>query len=211
MSSTDHVPEAHVPGTQSPTPAGSPDGTAVKPVLTPAAAKRANASVIGMIMALLVSVLAIVPVVLLNASQKADTFRPEVDVAAISANAKPVAGFTPVVPKLPSGYSPNYARWVSGTSDGVSHWDIGYLTPSQQFVSIVQTASANPTWITTQVKKAPKTGTRTEAGVEWTLYDKPGVEKSLVASVGTTTVVVSGSGGFDEFDAVAGAVVNASR
>ena len=192
VSSTDHAPE--------------PD---VKPVLTPAAAKRANASVIGMIMALLVSLLAIVPVVLLNASQKTDAFRPEVDVAAVSANAKGVAGFTPVAPQLPAGYSPNYARWDSGSADGVAHWDIGYLTPAQKFVSIVQTASANPTWLADQVKKAPTTGTRTVAGVDWTLYDKPGIEKSLVAKIGGTTVVVSGSAGFDEFDAVASAVVHA--
>jgi hypothetical protein len=187
------------------------DQAPLKPVLTPAAAKRANASVVGMIMALLVSVLAIVPVVLLNAGQKTDPYRPSVDVASVAANAKDVAGFTPVAPQLPSDYSPNYARWASGTSDGVAHWDIGYLTPQQKFVSIVQTASANPTWLADQVKKAPTTGTRTVAGVEWTLYDKPGTEKSLVATIGGTTVVVSGSAGFDEFDTVAAAVVGAPR
>jgi hypothetical protein len=183
----------------------------VKPVLTPAAAKRANASVIGMIMALLVSVLAIVPVVLLNAGQKTDPYRPSVDVASVAVNAKDVAGFAPVAPQLPAGYSPNYARWVAGASDGVAHWDIGYLTPQQKFISVVQTASANPTWLAEQVKKAPTTGTRTVAGVDWTLYDKPGVEKSLVATVGRTTVVLSGSAGFDEFDTVAAAVVAAPR
>lgn len=207
MSSTDHAPEAHHAQPGQP----QADEPVAKPILTPAAAKRANASVIGMVMALLVSVLAIVPVVLLNASQKTDTFRPDVDVAAVAANAQPVAGFSPVVPQLPAGYSPNYARWVSGTSDGVSHWDIGYLTPAQQFVSIVQTASANPTWLADQVKKDPTTGTRTVGGVEWRLYDRPGTEKSLVATIGGTTVIVSGSAGFDEFDAVAGAVVGAAR
>lgn len=187
------------------------DQAPLKPVLTPSAAKRANASVIGMIMALLVSVLAIVPVVLLNAGEKTDPYRPSVDVAASAANAKDVAGFTPVAPQLPAGYSPNYARWVSGTSDGVSHWDVGYLTPQQKFVSVEQTATANPTWLADQVKRAPTTGTRTVAGLDWTLYDKPGAEKSLVATIAGTTVVVSGSAGFDEFDAVAAAVVNASR
>lgn len=207
VSSTDHAPETHhAEATQ-----GPEDAPAVRPVLTPAASKRANASVIGMVMALLVSVLAIVPVVLLNAAPKTDTYRPDVDVAAVAANAKPVAGFAPVVPQLPAGYSPNYARWVSGTADGVSHWDVGYLTPAQQFVSVEQTASANPTWLADQVKKAPTTGTRSVGGVEWTLYDKPGTEKSLVATIAGTTVIVSGSAGFNEFDAVAGAVAAAAR
>ena len=60
VSSTDHAPETH----HAETTQGPEDAPAVRPVLTPAAAKRANASVIGMVMALLVSVLAIVPVVL---------------------------------------------------------------------------------------------------------------------------------------------------
>ena len=179
----------------------------VKTVLTPGAAKRANASVIGMIMALAVSLLALVPVLLLSANSQTPVQRPAIDVASVAKDAKGVAGFTPAAPQLPAGYSANYARWESGSSDGVSHWDVGYVTPKQQFVSIVQTAQANPTWVTQQVKQAPKTGTRSAGGVEWTLYDKPGVEKSYVGTVGGTTVVVSGSAGFDEFDAVASAVV----
>lgn len=191
-------------------PQASPEATPVKPVIPAAAAKRANASVIGMIMALAVSLLAILPIVLLNAAPKSEPRRPVVDVASIAANAAGVAGFAPVVPSLPDGYSPNYARWNGAGTDGVSHWDIGYLTPAQQFVSVVQTSTANPTWLTGQVKKAPVTGTRSVAGIDWTLYDKPGIEKSLVATVAGTTVVLSGSAGFSELDEVAGAVVTSA-
>jgi hypothetical protein len=182
------------------------DRPTVKPVLSPAAAKRANASVIGMIMALAVSLLAIVPVMLLSANSGAQVQRPAIDVSAVAAEAKGVAGFSPAAPALPAGYSPNYARWVSGSSDGVNHWDVGWVTPRQQFVSIEQTAMANPTWITQQVNEAPITGTRSAGGIDWTLYDKPGVEKSYVGKVGKTTVIVSGSAGFPEFDVVAAAV-----
>ncbi|MEA5456209.1 DUF4245 domain-containing protein [Sinomonas sp. JGH33] len=183
----------------------------VKPVLTPAAAKRANASVIGMIMALAVSLLVLLPVVLLSANPQSPVQRPTVDVSAVAADAKGVAGFSPAAPELPAGYTANYARWEGGASDGVAHWDVGWVTPQQQFVSIVQTASANPTWIAQQVKQAPKTGTRTAGGVEWTLYDKPGVEKSYVGTIGQTTVIVSGSAGFAEFDVVAAAVAAPAR
>lgn len=193
MSST---PEAH----------STADQPVAKPVLTPGAAKRANASVIGMIMALGVSLLVLVPIMLLSANSQSQVHRPTVDVSAVAANAKDTAGFSPAAPALPDGYSANYARWVAGGSDGVSQWDVGYVTPKQQFVSVVQTATANPTWITQQVKDAPKTGTRSAGGVEWTLYDKPGVEKSYVGTVGGTTVIVSGSADFSEFDVVAAAV-----
>ena len=74
----------------------------------------------------------------------------------------------------------------------------------------MQTASANPTWLLTQVKQAPVTGTREVGGVEWTLYDKPGTEKSLVAQLDGTTVVLSGSAGFAELDALAEAVVTSA-
>jgi hypothetical protein len=191
-------------------PQASAEAAPAKPVLTAAAAKRANASVIGMVMALAVSLLAILPIILLNAAPKTEPRRPDVNVAAIASNAAGVAGFPPVVPALPEGYSPNYARWSGAGADGVSHWDIGYLTPKQQFVSVVQTATANPTWTNEQVKRAPVTGTRSVAGVDWTLYDKPGTEKSLVGTVGTTTVVLSGSADFAELDAVASAVVTSA-
>lgn len=182
------------------------DQPTVKPVLTPGAAKRANASVTGMIMALAVSLLAIVPVWLLSGNSGAQVQRPTVNVSAVASDAKGAAGFSPAAPSLPAGYSANYARWVSGTSDGVNHWDVGWVTPQQQFVSIEQTAMANPTWITQQVNEAPITGTRSAGGITWTLYDKPGVEKSYVGKVGKTTVIVSGSGGFPEFDVVAAGV-----
>ncbi|WP_171041287.1 DUF4245 domain-containing protein [Sinomonas susongensis] len=182
------------------------DRPIAKPVLTPAAAKRANASVIGMIMALAVSLLAIVPVMLLSANSGSQVQRPTIDVSAVASDARGVAGFSPAAPSLPAGYSANYARWVSGSSDGVDHWDVGWVTPQQQFVSIEQTAMANPTWITQQVKEAPTTGTRDAGGITWTLYDKPGVEKSYVGKIGKTTVIVSGSAGFSEFDVVAAAV-----
>ena len=44
----------------------------VKPVIPAAAAKRANASVIGMIVALVVSIAAFLPIVLMNPAPKSD-------------------------------------------------------------------------------------------------------------------------------------------
>ena len=68
---------------QAPAPSPAPEGHPVKPVIPAAAAKRANASVIGMIIALLVSVAAFLPIVLMNPSPKSDGFRPNIDVSAV--------------------------------------------------------------------------------------------------------------------------------
>src|SRR6478609_5999172 len=112
---------------------GAAGGQPVKPVIRAAAAKRANASVIGMIIALVLSIAAFLPVVLMNPAPKSDGYRPSIDVAGIAANAAGVAGFTPVAPQAGDGYRANYARWESGIATGVATWEVGYLTPKDSF------------------------------------------------------------------------------
>ncbi|MFI5086155.1 MAG: DUF4245 domain-containing protein, partial [Actinomycetales bacterium] len=151
---------------------------AVKPVIPAAAAKRANASVIGMVLALLVSLAVIIPVLALNPSRNADTYRPVVDVAATAQQAKDAAGFTPAAPALPDGWSVNYARWTSATGGGVPYWEVGYVTANQQFISLTQTAKANPTWLAERTGDAPKTGTLPVGPDTWELHEKAGGDTS---------------------------------
>ncbi|MCZ9881371.1 DUF4245 domain-containing protein [Arthrobacter sp. B2a2-09] len=180
---------------------------AVKPVIAAKAAKRANASVIGMLIALLLCVLAFLPIVLMNPAPKSSGYRPNVDVAATAANAKDVAGFTPVAPDTGDTFSPNYARWNSGTGDGVPTWEVGYVTPKQMFIGIVQTRKANPTWIFQQTGSAPITGTRSAGGHDWELHDTAKGNRSMVLNYRGTTIILSGSAGLDEFSTLAAAVV----
>ncbi|MDR6557051.1 hypothetical protein J2809_001402 [Arthrobacter pascens] len=179
----------------------------VKPVIPAAAAKRANASVIGMIIALVVSIAAFLPIVLMNPAPKSDGFRPDIDVSAVAGNAADVAGFTPVTPDAGDTFSPNYARWEAGTGTGVPTWEVGYLTPKEAFIGLVQTRKANPTWLLQQTKNAPVTGTRQAGGQEWELRDTGRGEKSMVLNHRGTTVVLSGEAQLDEFAVLAAAVV----
>ncbi|MEN8581185.1 DUF4245 domain-containing protein [Burkholderia sp. RS01] len=180
----------------------------VKPVIPAAAAKRANASVIGMIVALVVSIAAFLPIVLMNPAPKSDGFHPNIDVTAVARNAAGVAGFTPVTPAGGDTFRPNYARWEAGTGTGVPTWEIGYLTPKEAFIGLVQTRNANPTWLLQQTKNAPVTGTRNAGGQEWELRDTGKGEKSMVLDHRGTTVVLSGEAQLDEFAVLAAAVVN---
>src|SRR6476469_7283261 len=107
---------------------GAAGGQPVKPVIRAAAAKRANASVIGMIIALVLSIAAFLPVVLMNPQPKSDGYRPDIDVASVARNAADVAGFTPVAPDTGNAFRANYARWEAGTGSGVPTWEVGYLT-----------------------------------------------------------------------------------
>jgi hypothetical protein len=199
------APETQAAGT------GSPDGAAgtppVKPVIAAAAAKRANASVIGMIIALVVSVAAFLPIVLMNPSPKSDGYRPNINVSAVAQNAADVAGFTPAAPETGDTFRANYARWESGTASGVPTWEVGYLTPKESFIGLVQTVQANPTWLLQQTHNAPVTGKRTAGGLDWELRDTGKGEKSMVLVYRGTTVVLTGTAQLDEFAALADAVV----
>ncbi|MDN4646546.1 DUF4245 domain-containing protein [Arthrobacter sp. PsM3] len=180
----------------------------VKPVLSAGAAKRANASVIGMIIALVVSIAAFLPIVLMNPSPKTDGYRPNINVGSVAQNAAGVAGFTPAAPDTGDTFRANYARWESGTGSGVPTWEVGYLTPKESFIALVQTRQSNPTWLLQQVKSAPVTGTRSAGGREWELRDTGKGEKSMVLldAIGST-VILTGPAQLDEFTALAAAVV----
>lgn len=187
----------------------SPEIAPVKPVIAAGAAKRANASVIGMMLAIFSTLAIVLTIVWLNPSPKSDGYRPTVDVAAISANASDVAGFTPVVPVLPEKWYANYGRWSGAGVDGVAFWDVGFVTSADSFIALKQSANANPSWVATQAQNAPVTGTRTIAGQEWQLRDKPKGDRSLVLEKDGTTVVLTGAADFKEFDTLAAAVTAA--
>ncbi|PYI68417.1 DUF4245 domain-containing protein [Arthrobacter livingstonensis] len=188
----------------------SPQNTPVKPVIAAAAAKRANASVIGMLLAMLATLAIVLTIVWLNPQRTAETYRQPVDVAAISANAAGTAGFTPAAPKLPAGWYANYARWNGAGADGVAFWDVGFVTSANTFIALKQSANANPSWIATQAEDAPVTGTRNIAGHDWELRDKPKGDRSLVLKDGATTIVLTGQAEFKEFDALAAAATAAT-
>ena len=189
------------------TPGSDGSGTPIKPVIPAAAAKRANASVIGMVIALVVSIAAFLPVILMNPLPKSDGYRPDIDVAGIAQRAADVAGFTPVAPDTGNAFRANYARWEAGTGNGVPTWEVGFLTPKESFIGLVQTSKANPTWLLQQTKNAPVTGSRNAGGQDWELRDTGKGEKAMVLNYRGSTVVLSGAAQMDEFSTLAAAVV----
>lgn len=194
-------------GGAAPAGAGAAAPAPVKPVLRAAAAKRANASVIGMIVALAVSIAVFLPVVLLNPAPKTGGYRPDINVSAVAQHAADVAGFTPAAPETGGTFRPNYARWESGSGSGVPTWEVGYITPKESFIGLVQTRQSNPTWLLQQTKNAAVTGTRSAGGLEWELRDTGKGEKSMVLVHGGSTVILTGTAQLDEFTVLAAAVV----
>jgi hypothetical protein len=203
---TNPTPEPERPGGSN-GPGAAAGAGPVKPVIPAAAAKRANASVIGMIIALAVSIAAFLPIVLMNPSPNSEGYRPDIDVSAAARNATDVAGFTPVAPDTGNTFRPNYARWEGGTGSGVPAWEVGYITPKESFIGLIQTRAANPTWLLQQTQNAPVTGSRNAGGQEWELRDTGKGEKSMVLDYRGTTVILAGAAQLEEFATLADAVV----
>lgn len=183
----------------------SPENAPIKPVIAPGAAKRANASVIGMLLAMLSTLAIVMVIVWLNPQQKAEEYRQTVDVAGISAHAADVAGFTPLAPTLPQGWYANYARWNGAGADGVAFWDVGIVTSDNSFIAIKQSITANPTWVANQVSNAPVTGDRVIDGHTWQIRDPGKGDKSLVLVDGANTIILTGTAEFKDFDVLGSA------
>ncbi|MCQ1947790.1 DUF4245 domain-containing protein [Arthrobacter sp. zg-Y1171] len=181
----------------------------VTPVLTAKQAKRANATVIGMLIATgLTLALCLVPV-LLNPAPKMQARN--VDVAAAANQAAGDAGYQPLALELPDGWSANYARWNAGTNNGVPNWEVGYVTPDTEFISLTQTNAANPTWIYEHSGDSTVSGERPAGGVTWELRDSSNADSTLVAEIDGQTVILTGSADLAEFDVLADHVVRELR
>ncbi|EMY36180.1 hypothetical protein D477_000435 [Arthrobacter crystallopoietes BAB-32] len=185
------------------------DQPAPTPVLTAKQAKRANATVTGMLIALGLSIALFLPVFFLNPSSKSEVYERNINVAGVAQQAEGAAGYLPVAAELPEPWKANYARWNSGGSAKVPAWEVGYLTPNGQHIALVQTDQANPTWTAQQTENAPVTSDRQAGGETWELRDRGEGKKHLVLDKDGYTIILSGRGELDEFDTVAAAVVKA--
>lgn len=170
------------------------DEPPVTPVLTPAQAKRANQSLKGMVISVLLTVAVAVPVVLLNPPSNSDQFRPDVNVSAVASQAGQAADFTPVSPDMPDGWYPNFARWTSGTSDRIDYWDFGYVTDDDGFVEVRQTGDATPGWIAKMTEDASPAGTVDVDGTTWKALSKGAQVTWVLEDKGSTILLSSDSG-----------------
>ncbi|MBG6217241.1 hypothetical protein IWX75_001695 [Arthrobacter sp. CAN_A6] len=193
-----------VSGDGATSPSGEP---AVRPVLTPAQAKRANSTVIGMLIAIGVTLAVVLPVYFLNPTYTAETYQRDVNVEMVARQSAGDAGYLPAAPELPEGWTSNFARWTGGAGDGVNYWEVGYLSANRGFIQLTQTDQANPTWISQRLDKAQVSGTRVINGVEWELLDSPDGDTALTTEFQGKTIILDGEAELAEFDVLGGATL----
>jgi len=166
---------------------------------------RANQTALNLVVALVASlgiVLFLVVVVVRPAAPPTES----VDYSQIARD----TGQQLVAPVLPPTWTANDARY--GTTDGVTSWYIGFITPETQFIAFEQGLDTNPTWLATVLGRATATGATTIDGVEWTVYDQrdgddPGnFAYSMSTEVADGTIVLHGTAPDAEFEQLATAI-----
>ena len=89
---------------------------------------------------------------------------------------------------------------------------MGFLTPSDEYIGLVQALDADDRWVGDQTFEAEATDRFELDGVGWTEYDRRDVNDPgnaayiLVATIGRSTVVLAGTATDDEFRTLASAI-----
>ncbi|GAA4179751.1 DUF4245 domain-containing protein [Gryllotalpicola koreensis] len=116
-------------------------------------------------------------------------------------------------PELPKGWNANAAELRTGAASGIDDWHIGFIAPDKQYIGLDQGFKADDTWIVSTVDGVRATGSKTIDGVKWVVYgnragqsDSTNTTYALVATHGSSTVVLAGTASPKEFDTVASAL-----
>jgi hypothetical protein len=173
---------------------------------------RRRQTVNNLIYSLLATLALVVVIVLMVPRPTPDPVK-NVDYAQI---AKQGAGTEPdplLVPDLPKSWTSNSAELRQQTDDRVDEWYIGLITPSKQYIGLVQGFHANGTWLADQVANTSPVGSTTVDGVKWSIYDNRQSSRdvgdakyALSAAEGASTVVLYGTADTEEFTTLADVV-----
>jgi hypothetical protein len=174
-------------------------------------AHRNNQSVLNLVIALGASLLIVFVIVVIVVRPDQGGAPRNVDWTAVARDAQQSVSTTLAVPTLPKTWSANRAEFqdTSSASDGVANWQIGFLTPSTQYIGLTQGINANASWVSTQLSDKKATGSHQYGGVTWQVYDhrtdpSPGnLAYALVSTFGESTIVLAGTGSTPEFATLA--------
>jgi hypothetical protein len=191
--------------------AETPEETAERKAAA-SAKRRSNQTAVNLVIALVASLGLVALLVLVVVRPNVSQLEP-VDWAAVAAESGgSVDGVELIVPVLPPDWWANRAELSPGTADGVTTWEIGFITPSEKYIELSQGIDANPSWVAGKVANSPASGSQDIDGVTWQVYDRrdkddPGLQAyALVTTVGDSTIVWSGDASDQEFATLAASV-----
>jgi hypothetical protein len=175
------------------------------------AAHRSNQTLLNLVIALGASLLVVLVIVVVVVRPDQSGPPEAVNWVSVAKDAQQSVSTKLVVPKLPTTWSANRAELIDTKSapDRIASWQIGFLTPSTQYIGLVQGIKADASWVSTQLQQKKPTGDAGFGGFRWQVYDHraddhPGnLAYALVTTVGDSTVVLAGTGTDSEFATLA--------
>jgi hypothetical protein len=178
---------------------------------TASAAHRNNQTLLNLVIALGASLLVVFVIVVVVVRPDQSGPAKAVNWVSVAKDAQQSVSTKLVVPRLPTGWSANRAQWVDtkSASDGIASWQIGFITPSTQYIGLVQGINADASWVSSQLQQKKSTGDASFGGLRWQVYDRrtdsdPGnLAYALVTTVGDSTVVLAGTASDAEFATLA--------
>lgn len=178
---------------------------------------RSRKTVNNLVYSLLATLVIVLIVVLVVPRSDTSLIKP-VDYHQVAAQTQAGLDVPLADPALPAGWRANAATWHTGGNDKVPSWYIGLLTPSDQFIGLTQAMDANPTWIADQLQDQAATGTVVIDGIRWDVYrnarpaaDRGNFDFALVTAAGSSTYLLVGTAGEDEFHVLAEALAEQVR
>ena len=174
-------------------------------------AHRSNQTTLNLLIALGASLLVVFLIVIVVVRPDQNATPKTVNWTSVARDAQQSVSAPLVVPKLPAGWSANRAQLEDAktANDGIANWQIGFLTPSTQYIGLSQRIDANASWVASRLKDKPTTAGASFGGVSWKVYDhrtadNPGnLAYALVTTVGASTIVLAGTASNTEFATLA--------
>ncbi len=168
-------------------------------------ANQTTRNLIGSLVASLGIVLFLVLVVV-----RPDPVPLEIDHLAAAAEAEASLGTDVVAPIVPPTWTANRAELAG--NDGVDEWAIGFLTPDDTFLAVLQGFTDESSWLRDALRDPGEGVTVTLADRKWQLYDRRGVDDiglraiALVTRTADSTIVLYGTASDADLQLLATAV-----
>ncbi|MBC7517291.1 MAG: DUF4245 domain-containing protein [Microbacteriaceae bacterium] len=131
---------------------------------------RANQTVRNLVLAL-ASSLGIVALLVLVVVRPEQAPLARVNWATVAAQYQSQIAEPLATPILPPGWTANSAT-LQTIAPGEANWRIGFITPTQQYVELVQGIGSSNGWFVDQLGRAKPTSATTIDGVAWQVYDR---------------------------------------
>lgn len=137
---------------------------------------RQRQTINNLILSLLATLGVVLILVLIVPRGTGDFETRSVDVQELAQQAEPTAGQVLAAPLMEEEWLAKQAMIRHSKTDQVTHWYVGYTTPSYNYAAVVQgfdseSMPANETWAAGQLENKLATDVKTIAGYEWTVYE----------------------------------------